>query len=539
MARKVTIDLNGLGIDLNKGETYTIEVGEGFVSSAADNTLNDTVTENFTTDTVGPILVDTTPDLGDTESYVAIVEFVYPVRLRVNSGNFYLYKDGNPDVLVETIPYNDNRINITENKIRVNLSGILEDETTYYILTDNDIISNLIGLETGITSEDIIKWTTGIVAPEPINAVTNLTVLDNLTSSDTNFTDSRDFLGSQRNEIFNSNVISIVNDLGYDYKLTVSVSNGILAQAASAGASTITLTGSAASVSSQLTTYGYYPSNFNVSDRTCTIKLEVDDPILGYVMLENFTVDLIYTGEGTFEKTLTFETTQTWSPDEEDILYSPNYDLLVVAGGGGSSVYAGGGGGQVTNLPNRSLTLTAGQVYNIIVGQGGPAETQFTNCTSAMVGGTGGNSSAFGSSAQGGTGGYSYYCYDDNGSDTNGPITTWNVRGGDSYYNGGSYNGYDLDSGSVNYQKSAAVGFYEGPGAGAGGAPSGPDSRGPGLTAWDGNTYGIGGGDGNDDVADINYTPVKGEGGSADGYYSNSFEEAPGAPGIVKLRIRN
>jgi hypothetical protein len=59
------------------------------------------------------------------------------------------------------------------------------------------------------------------------------------------------------------------------------------------------------------------------------------------------------------------------------------------------------------------------------------------------------------------------------------------------------------------------------------------------LVAWDNATYGLGGSDANDyTTTGTNYTLQPGEGGSAQGYYLQGFDEAPGQPGLVKLRIR-
>jgi hypothetical protein len=547
MGNTVTIDLKDLNLDLDKASTYTIEIEEGFVSSAADSSTNNSQSENYTTDANGPLLGDTTPDLGETNSFAAIIEFVYPVRLRVTSGNFYLYKDGSPDELIETIPYNSNRVNVTENKIRLNVSGLLDDLTTYYILSDNEIISNLIGLESGITNEDVIKWTTGLIAPAPINVNTNLIISDNITSQNNNVLENRDFLGSQRNDIFASNQLSIVNDLGLNYRITLSTVNGYFGKSSSAIFPSVSFSGSASSVEAELQTYGYYPTNLNTSNKSFTFKLEIEDPSAGYVLLEKFDIDLIYTGEGSFDKTITFTTSQSWSPDAEDVLYSPIYDLLVVAGGGGSTNWAGGGGGQVYSLLNDSLTISAGQIYNIVVGQGGNANTETSNINcQTLTGGTGGTSSAFGRTSQGGTGASSFLCLQNYPPEyPDSPyVTTWNIQGGDSPYNGGTYNGYDQDAYTVFYQKSFANEFYNGPGAGAGGpaATGVVNQPGPGITAWDGVEYSQGGGDGNDGpTKDYSYVfnNNPGDGGYGRGTGDTNFAPTDGVDGIVKLRIRS
>ena len=131
----VKIDLESLDLNLNANQTYVIEVEEGFVDSNYDNSLNDSQTFNYTVQPASTslTLTDVNPDLGDTNVFLGIVEFVFDDRIRVDNGNFYLYKDTNPDTLVLTIPHNDSRVNVTDNKIRINVSGLLENTTTYYM----------------------------------------------------------------------------------------------------------------------------------------------------------------------------------------------------------------------------------------------------------------------------------------------------------------------------------------------------------------------------------------------------------------------
>ena len=109
------------------------------INSDFDNTLSDSQTFNYTVQPASTslTLIDVTPDLGDTNVFIGIVEFVFDDRIRVDSGNFYLYKDTNPDTLILTIPHNDSRVNVTDNKIRINVSGVLENTTTYYMSKNN------------------------------------------------------------------------------------------------------------------------------------------------------------------------------------------------------------------------------------------------------------------------------------------------------------------------------------------------------------------------------------------------------------------
>lgn len=74
-------------------------------------------------------------------------------------------------------------------------------------------------------------------------------------------------------------------------------------------------------------------------------------------------------------------------------------DVFIVAGGGGSGS-ASGGAGSGRTLTVKNVTLAKGTSYSIVIGEGGSAAA-----STEWIGGTGGTSSAFGYSADGGMGG--------------------------------------------------------------------------------------------------------------------------------------
>ena len=527
----VRIDLDSLNLNFNGGENLKIKLDQGVVRSDFDNSLSESITYNYTVDSTAPPVNDTTPDLGETNSYVATVEFVFNDRIRVESGNFYLYEDTNPDTLIATIPYNDLRVNVTaDGRIRIDVSGYLESQTTYYVISDPNIIENHLGISTGINSEDIVKWTTGLVAPEPLACAFTLTMVSEVSGANVD----RNFLSNQSNSIFVEHGITLSEDDTYTFQFTAT-SGEFWKNGVSPGSS-FSITDTRYNLLTELIDWKYYPVLNSTSNDSISVKV-----LRGNNLIDTPTFNMIYNGVGSIDKTLTWTSSTSWVPDYEDVKYKQYYDLILVGGGGGASYFSGGGGGMVVSKLNASLAISANNTYTIDVGGGGSPDTTLNNCNSNYAG-NGSRTNAFGLQAMYGSGAASYWCYTSSG----GYQTTWQIQGGDSWYGTGTpglitkYEGYNQDSGTVFYQRSAASGFYDGPGAGAGGVGTNlTDGRGPSVVAWDSSAYGLGGSDGNDDTTTgTNYTLQPGEGGSAQGYYNNSYARAPGQPGLVKLRIR-
>jgi hypothetical protein len=137
---------------------------------------------------------------------------------------------------------------------------------------------------------------------------------------------------------------------------------------------------------------------------------------------------------------------------------------LIVAGGGSGGVDNGGGGGGGGVLTG-TISVTPGQTYNINVGAGGAARLGASN---DGPGNNGGNSSAFGLTAIGGSGGTGW-------------VNTA-LPPGSATYTGGSGAGQSTSNGGVNsvgagvpisgqgYAGGTAISGYAGGGGGAGGA---------------------------------------------------------------------
>lgn len=535
MNNRLTVNLENLGLDLDANTDYTIEVEPGIVTGQSDGSASIGLSIPVTTRNTGPILVGTDPDLGSTNIFQAIVNFEFDVPVRITSGNLYLYQDDpGGDILLQTFAFNNPRVVVSGNTLGVDVSGFLDDLTTYYVISDPNNISDYIGLLSGVTLEDTLKWTSGLIAPAPMNMTASIA----LDTDITNYNVNRNFLSNQSNQIFSVNQIGISsNSETINYRFNISVTGGELWKNGTTPVKSITLTGTKSIVLSDLLNYKFYPDVNRSTNATLNVRAErfTDSQ---WFLLENYRSTLLYAGEGTIDKLLTWPTPASWIADYEDVKYQLAYDIILVGGGSGAGTFAGGGGGMVVSSLNRALSIDINTTYNIMVGGGGAADTVFNNCNPNSSD-PGGSSSAFGLIALGGTASQSQYCYDDQPPRQ----TTWNVQGGDSRYGDGSgsfltYEGYNLDNGSSNGQSSAATAFYNGNGAGAGG-PGTLTERGPGLTTWNGATYGAGGWDGSDDTVEPLPRPtlVLGEGGAVSALAPIGQGEQPGQPGIIVFRV--
>ena len=191
-------------------------------------------------------------------------------------------------------------------------------------------------------------------------------------------------------------------------------------------------------------------------------------------------------------------------------VFTPLKDMLVdaflVGAGGGQatrgsgtgdwkSTNSGGGAGGKT-LTVKSLVLTANTEYPIVIGEGGTPAYSDTNMK--VTGGTGGTTTAFGNSADGGTGGDSYGNGGDGGSGggsssgKSNTASTTGIGGSDGGDGIGKYPG--TGQGTTTREFGEETGdLYAGGGAGywgTGGAGGGGDSDANGAE----NTGGGGGG---------------------------------------------
>jgi hypothetical protein len=205
--------------------------------------------------------------------------------------------------------------------------------------------------------------------------------------------------------------------------------------------STLSISGSKATIDGRFSTLRFYPDYGVASNGTFTYTQSKNG-----VQQVSQSVALNFSGAGTFPAvTLDYMTvgTSNFRPTNAQVTYGKITDLLVVGGGGGGS-QGGGGGGQVKTSTNISLSL---QDYSIVVGAGGTKTS-----TSTGDAGSGGSSVAFGITALGGEGGRG-------------------ANGGGSWSPDGTFNGGGTGPARA---FSGPDGGLGGGGAGSGNEPSAP-----------------------------------------------------------------
>jgi len=235
--------------------------------------------------------------------------------------------------------------------------------------------------------------------------------------------------------------------------------------------------------------------------------------------------------------------THTYNLSLQTILYG-KLDLIAVgAGGGGAYEGGGGGGGGALSVQNLLFTDPAVRSYSIVVGAGGPPGGGASGATYPnavqVVGGPGGNTTAFGYTVTGGQGGEYFENY-------NSSTTTIGKDGGNSgsvtdptntlirgVFVGG--NGDFVTSGQNNGQG------FGGGGAGANqnGQPYNNGSTsgypGSGIVAWNNNEYGKGGHGEASSESNVGYTMPSntGEGGRYGFITSSGQGPYTGSDGVV------
>ena len=244
-------------------------------------------------------------------------------------------------------------------------------------------------------------------------------------------------------------------------------------------------------------------------------------PILGGIFTSaDFTYTGTYTwvddGSGNFR--LKFLTSGTFTPKKRLV-----FDLFIVGGGAGGAssgdnVGRGGGGGGYTGTWS-SISIVAGTAYPIVIGDGG------------AVNSSGGTSSAFGYSKNGGVGDLSKS--GQNGGSGSG-------MAGNSYSKNGTAGGSNGSNGATNNQYTVGIGqgsttreFGEASGAlygGAGGGGAYDTNEAVGGAGGDGG----GGAGGNRNQNGVAGTANTGGGGGGGGSY-----HAGGAGGSGIVIIRN
>ena len=547
MASRLKINLDQLGLTLTKGETYRIAMDENVVfktgspirlpNAAQDNLLEWTASGysvqsmTLTTEFGDRIKMsfDEVVFVHDDGDYIAASYFEPNYIIGDSLGTIELY--GEDSVLIDSWEFPQDIQQFFTNGFIVQSSTALpEDSSSLYITIPEDVFADAFRVSNNAINDFDFIYEVGpvLTADASVSSIANLSH----DSGITNFAVDRDYLSNQGNNVFASDAIAgFVSSA--NYRIQVSCTTGEFWKAGQTPSSSITVDGTGSEISSLLDDWAYHPVLDSTADDSTSIKILIEEDS-EYVLLESTSFNMAYAGAGSVDTVYTFTTDTTYIPLYEEVKYQEFRDIVIVGAGGGASPRAGGGGGMVvTSAPSTQFTTNTS--YPVVVGTGGTADTTMNGINTST---DGEDSTFFGLTAKGGDLGYTDWSY-------NGSSTTWYVKGGESYYGDGTgaYSTYStpVDSGSQSGQKSAAAAFYNGPGAGAGGAPANDDTRGVGifnnLATPGGAYYGKGGADANDTLAPIGYVTSPGEGGSASGLYP-IFQPFAGEDGIVVLRIR-
>jgi hypothetical protein len=180
MSTKLKIDVQSLDINWTPSTNYYLTIEEGFVQTVGGSGLiNPEQILNFTTP-ANPIISQTIPGNAATNISATTVRLIFDREtIFKKTGNIYLYRDSTPnDVLVSTIPMNDDKVTVSNNEISINLLGILDSFTTYYILLDSGIVNDIFDFNNGsVINENAFRFTTAglsITAFSPLNNATNV-----------------------------------------------------------------------------------------------------------------------------------------------------------------------------------------------------------------------------------------------------------------------------------------------------------------------------------------------------------------------------
>lgn len=374
------------------------------------------------------------------------------------------------------------------------------------------------------------------------NATESLTLQTNSTLETTNQfngLNNLSYISNKKNTTVFNNVTWNDTRTTYNHQIVFTVSNGYITNPDDTS-STLTNTTSIESnvindINDHISNIEFWPTY----DYTGEVTLRVQTYYNG-IQVDDFKTPISFGSAGSITtQTRTFTSSTTFEVPVEEVLYG-SFTALVVGGGGGGINNAGGGGGAVSQF-SPTITNVNSRNYSIVVGSGGAkleidGGASGINCNGPFYATTGGQSSAFGVTANGGQGGQWYNCY-------NSSTTTWDHEGGDSG-NGNAGFGGSPASGTQSGQLNTST--LGGGGAGSGGAATSIYGQpGPGTTSSAfGGTYGRGGYGvssthaSSPDDPGPGYDPTNyGEGGSYGFRLGGANAPSAGFQGVVKLKV--
>jgi hypothetical protein len=164
MAKNVTINTSQLNIAWQPNTQYRISLSEGFVLDASPIATPSPAVANLRTLTTNtaPTVTASSPINGDNDS-----ENLFNISLSFNrtmqkgtTGTVRLYNSSN--TLIVSYPINSNKIAIAGNNILIDLEGLIDQVTSYYLLIDNTCFKDLDNFFfAGYTNNTDFTYTTG------------------------------------------------------------------------------------------------------------------------------------------------------------------------------------------------------------------------------------------------------------------------------------------------------------------------------------------------------------------------------------------
>jgi hypothetical protein len=218
MSSTVKINLAQAGVVLQPNQTYTIKIDEGFVKeSGTFQQVSPLITTfvSFTTDS-GPSLSSTVPSNNSTNVLnISQLQLIFDRSIFANTGNFYLYKNGSPDVLISTISVsNTSKVTFVDEECFINISGLLSADETFYLLSDADVVKDFAGVPyAGLLNENQLRFITANLEFPDLRSNMNSA----FSVSASSFIDPaiRASISSAANLTFGNNVFVVPFDLRY------------------------------------------------------------------------------------------------------------------------------------------------------------------------------------------------------------------------------------------------------------------------------------------------------------------------------------
>lgn len=262
----IRVDTVGLGIAWALGETYRVQIDQGFLTQEGGLQLplsGGNIT-TFTTPSNPPTVRSTYPANNETASQEnqTITIAVDRANIVGLSGNVYLYKRATPNVLIATyrvnsnaavsanttavgLGYYNNTDTISGNIITIPVHHYLTANTSYFVRTDANIIQDLNGYKfTAISSNTAFAWTTSTDWQKDLSSVPTVTYDEDtikVIRTPTIVNDINDLIGYENS----SYTLAITSDTNVGIRsLTINSTNWTN--------NTHTLTGNASSINNQL-----------------------------------------------------------------------------------------------------------------------------------------------------------------------------------------------------------------------------------------------------------------------------------------------